>query len=144
MYNFAHHWDYFQNFSILTPRFMNKQSSDNINSVLKMIDPRNMKTQDSPRSSCNHPNKRRMWPQFLKRRQQKSSFMLPVTMSCADILQRFQVSCSRHNVCDPIIWKGKKYYRKMKSAYEEFQAETLLLYFIEVIHWILFFTGVRK
>lgn len=38
MYNFAHHWDYFQNFSILTPpRFMNKQSSDNINSVLKMI-----------------------------------------------------------------------------------------------------------
>lgn len=37
MYNSAHHWDYFQNFSILTPCFMNKQSSDNINSVLKMI-----------------------------------------------------------------------------------------------------------
>lgn len=103
-----------------------------------------MKTQDSPRSSCNHPNKRRMWPQFLKRRQQKSSFMLPVTMSCADILQRFQVSCSRHNVCDPIIWKGKKYYRKIKSAYEEFQAETLLLYFIGVIHWIFFFHGCQK
>lgn len=65
-------------------------------------------------------------------------------MSCADILQRFQVSFSRHNVCDPVIWKGKKYYRKIKSAYEEFQAETLLLYFIGVIHWIFFFAGVRK
>lgn len=32
----------------------------------------------------------------------------------------------------------------MKSAYEEFQAETLLLYFIEVIHWNFFFHGCQK
>lgn len=37
MYNFVYYWDYFQNFSILNFRFMNKQSSDNINFVLKMI-----------------------------------------------------------------------------------------------------------
>lgn len=37
MYNFVYYWDYFQNFSILIFRFMNKQSSDNINFVLKMI-----------------------------------------------------------------------------------------------------------
>lgn len=37
MYNFVYYWDYFQNFSILIFCFMNKQSSDNINFVLKMI-----------------------------------------------------------------------------------------------------------